>query len=181
MGTACLEPLLYELFDRGVELERIVLVGTAGDTERRTLDEGAYWIDRAIAAASALPDGRVYEPSFDRGRLHALLSPASTVSTDFYYGLAPGAGQLREAIREVQPSLREALETTYRSADLVDMEVASFYALCRVLSRSTVRDVRFVAIKAPANSAAHQVEQNERTPRALRVAIEKAVALLRDD
>ena len=61
-------------------------------------------------------------------------------------------------------------------ADLVDMEVGQFYALCRLMAQAT--PIEFLAIKGPANSLSNAQEQITYTPRVLLKALGMAMNIL---
>ncbi len=171
MGTGCIEPLLWELAESR-RVRRLILAGTAGTMHRcRVAPDGAYVIDAARAAAAGLHAiglGRVHRP---RWNPHAAFPTATAVSTDFYYGFG------HRVLDASHPLHATDLPRLFSEADedLVDMEVACFYALCR---RFMPEEVQFVAIKAPANPAGQGESQLANTPAALERCLRIAVDLL---
>ncbi|HEY1067645.1 MAG TPA: hypothetical protein VGE52_16090 [Pirellulales bacterium] len=171
MGTGPLEALLWEMLNAQV-VEEMVLVGTAGKPagSRVALGE-AYYIDRARAVATGLDaelgsewqaaGGAVWLAghafgSEVRGTQHGGM--ASIASTDLYYGLSPSnsAHYLPRT-----KSLYDELFQGEDAPDLIDMETAQFYALCRRIPHSGLK--AYLAFKGAANTLEHQEQQNEHT------------------
>ncbi len=169
MGTACVEPLLWEMRSR---VTRLVLLGTAGSMPRGKAPAGAAYIITTARAAGTGMDA-IGLPGVHRPRWNVPtdLPAASIVSTDFYYGFTAGVGQ------SSHPLHRTSLPKMFAESteDLVDMEVAAFYGLCvRIMPIST----QYVAIKSPANPAGIGDEHLGNTPRALSLCIDIARRLL---
>lgn len=174
IGTGALEPLLYEILTTG-QPERIVLVGTAGCLRRRHLPLGvAYPIAEAHLAGTGL-DREVADqplrpnwPDFPSG------ASATMVSSDFYYGFSPSLrpGDYRQRL----PALRADFDRLSARADLVDMEVGQFYALCRLIPERA--GLQFLAIKGASNAVDNHGEQNENAPAVLLDCLKKAMAAL---
>ncbi len=165
IGTGALEPLLYEIFSLNV-VKRIVLVGTAARTPKSEVAlKSVYMIRQAFLAGTGL-DCEVPNQSFTPNLTIAKTCPsASIVSTDLYYGfkIAQDAGPYRERLPRLQEQARKYTLTS--PVDLVDMEVAQFYALCQFLSG--LSPVKYLAIKGPANSLDQQENQNINTQQVL--------------
>ncbi len=158
IGTGCLEPLLFEIFQPGI-IRRIILIGTAGSTGRRPLAAGeAQLISEAWLGGSAVNLGNELLPLIPRYpfSLSRQLPSASIVSTDFYYGFYQGDDPARLRLRDAVPSLRSDVARIYPRVDLVDMECAQFYWLCGILGGD---DTAFAAIKGAANAVPRPGEQ----------------------
>lgn len=174
IGTGSLEPLLFEIIQTRAPA-RIILVGTAGRLAPQAWPLGAgfpiseAWLagtglDREVAEQPLRPDW----PGTLAGRT------ASIVSSDFYYGFSPAArpGDYRHRL----PALRRDFERLSAQVDLVDMEVAQFYALCRLIPETP--GLRFLAIKGAANAVENHAEQNDHAPAVLLDCLRQAARLL---
>ena len=85
---------------------------------------------------------------------------ASAVSTDFYYGFG-------DAILSADhPLAATALRRLYIESreQLVDMEVAPFYAMCALCMPT---HVQYIAIKSPSNPAGNETGHLANTPAGL--------------
>lgn len=178
IGTGSIEPILGELLGAG-KIKRLLLVGTAGRLSARPLPIGvAYPIAEARLAGTGLdhefPADHVLRPEWP----DLPAGPtASIVSSDFYYGFAPAKkpGDYRHRL----PALRRDFERLSPVVDLVDMEVAQFYALCRLMPDEP--GLRFLAIKGASNSVDNHAEQNDHAPSILLDSLRQALALLGHD
>jgi hypothetical protein len=97
---------------------------------------------------------------------------ASAVSTDFYYGFS------KSILAARHPMASTRLQAMYRDAakeDLVDMEVAQFYALCSLILPP---ECLFVAVKSPTNPAGIGAQHLANAPEALAAAMALASKLL---
>jgi hypothetical protein len=158
IGTGCVEPLLWELLTPGI-VKQIALVGTAGRwSMSRTVHGRAYLISKAHFAGTALDGWRVAKPVAPRWPKLASFTgaTASIVSTDFFYGFS------ELLITAKYPGATPRMVKRYRQmrhrTDLIDMEVAQFYYFCHKFGRG---NVRFVAVKGPANVLGESDEQIE--------------------
>jgi hypothetical protein len=169
MGTACVEPLIWELRDRGIN--RILLAGTAGQLRPGTEFGKAYAITAAGSAGTGI-DGIGLTICFWPRWRHGLDIPIATaISTDFYYGFSKTVLQPEHPLHKTRlPQLFQAAE-----ADLVDMEVAPFYALCE---RLLPPNASYLAIKSPANPAGLGQGHLANTPRAMQACLESCRRLL---
>lgn len=174
IGTGALEPLLYELLATGLP-ERIVLVGTAGRLGASRLPLGTTYpireahlsgtgLDREIADQPLHP----VWPDFPGG------ATASIVSSDFYYGFSPALrpGDYRHRLS----GLRRDFERLSARIDLVDMEVAQFYALCRLIPEQP--GLCYIAFKGASNAVDNHGEQNTHAPAVLLHGLTQAAAAL---
>ena len=175
IGTGAVELILNEILNTA-PIERILLVGTAGALGPQRLPKGEArpiseaWLagtglDREVAAQPLRPEW----PDLPAGLT------ASIVSSDFYYGFAPAKapGDYRHRL----PRLRSDFERLSGFVDLVDMEVAQFYALCRLIPERP--GLRFLAIKGASNAVENHGEQNDHAPAVLLDCLRQALALLR--
>jgi hypothetical protein len=174
IGTGSLEPLLFELLSLGC-VERIVLVGTAGSLGPRRLPLGAaYPIAEAWLSGTGLDREVLDQPL----RPHWPLMPsgpvAALVSSDFYYGFSPS--QRPGDYRQRLPALSRDFARLSAITDLVDMEVAQFYALCRLIPEQP--GLRYLAIKGASNSVENHAEQNAHAPSVLLHCLQKAILAL---
>jgi hypothetical protein len=169
MGTACIEPLIWEL--RDCRINRILLAGTAGQLRPGTEFGKAYAVAAARSCGTGL-DGIGLSGCFaPRWAVDAGVPSARAVSTDFYYGFSKTVLQADHPLHQSRlPELFASAE-----ADLVDMEVAPYYALCeRLLPAST----RYLAIKSPANPAGIGQGHLANTPSAMQACLELCHRLL---
>jgi len=176
IGTGTIEPLLWEIFQPGV-IEQIVLVGTAGRMAESGAALGrAYIVDQAFLAGTGLDGENLPQPL--RPRWPGLPdghATASSVSTDFFYGFGPrlmtgdypfASGALKRAFEE----------HTRRKTDLVEMEVAQFYAFCAAFPDAPSH---FIAIKGVSNTVEVHGEQVENSRDAIAETLRMARGLLR--
>ena len=155
IGTGCLEPLLFEVLRANV-VRKIVLVGTAGSMpgSKAALGE-AYAVDRAWPAGTGI-DGEVRDlPLTPRWDLTHIDKTASSVSSDFFYGFAPGI------LDGTYPIDRGPLKTLFaehlrRGTELVEMEIAQFYFFCQNFGG---KDLQYLAVKAVANAVGSEGQQ----------------------
>jgi len=177
IGTGCLEPLLFEIFQPGI-IRRIILIGTAGSTGKRPITTGeAHLISEAWLGGSAvsLSDEQLpLAPSFSFPSSLRLPS-ASIVSSDFYYGFYQGEDPVRLRLRDAVPSLRSDVARFYPRVDLVDMECAQFYWLCATVGGDSLG---FAAIKGAANAVVQPGEQSSYGPLVLKNCFAAARELL---
>jgi len=174
IGTGSVEPILYELLGTG-RVERIVLVGTAGRLGARPLALGtAFAISEAYLSGTGLDREvkdqplRPHWPGLENG------PPASIVSSAFFYGFSPALrpGDYRHRL----PCLRQDFERLVGQVDLVDMEVAQFYALCRLMPEQP--GLCFLAFKGASNAVENHGEQNAHAPSVLLNCLRQALAVL---
>jgi len=174
IGTGALEPILNELIDTG-RLSRILLVGTAGRLAARPLPLGVgYAITEAHLSGTGLDRelaGRLLRPHWPEP---VDVPGASIVSSDFYYGFAPARrpGDYRHRLA----GLRQDFENLSPRVDLVDMEVAQFYALCHLIPDEP--GLRYLAIKGASNAVENHAEQNDHAPAVLLDCLRRALTLL---
>ena len=177
IGTGALEPILCELLGAG-RARRIVLVGTAGRLAARPLPLGVgYPISEARLSGTGLDREVAGQPLHPEWTAPLAGPTASIVSSDFYYGFSPPTrpGDYRHRL----PALRRDFARLSRSVDLVDMEVAQFYALCRLIPDAP--GLRFLAIKGASNGVENHAEQNTHAPAVLLDCLRQALAALRRD
>lgn len=155
IGTGCLEPLLFEILDAEI-IQEIVLIGTAGAVNENLPLGSSYWLDRAYLGCTAiLPIScEPAEPRWARPKPN--VPSASIVSTDYYYGFSNIDSRRVRALQHADRRLVQALANFRNLAELVDMETAQFYHLCRVLGHP---GLNFGALKGPANTISAVSEQ----------------------
>ena len=156
IGTGCLEPLLWEILSPGV-IERIALVGTAGRMARSsTVVGGAYVVAEAWSAGTGLDGEKLLSPFRPRWTRPHAYATASSVSTDFFYGFSPRIAAGGYPFQSGR--LRGAYDFhIQRGTDLVEMEVAQFYAFCGAFTPAGRTE--FIAIKAVSNTIGVEDEQ----------------------
>jgi hypothetical protein len=98
---------------------------------------------------------------------------ASAVSTDFYYGFSPKT--LNGDYPAGGASLRRAIQTHLHARDLVEMETAPFYHLCKRFDRTG--RLRFLAVNGAANDVTRPDEQLARSQSTLLNCLRAARAL----
>ena len=157
IGTGCLEPLIFEITDKGL-VEGIVLIGTAGyiGKDRSRLGK-VYLLNKATPAASGvqLSNDIPLEPRFPGvGTLG--LPTAPIVSTDNYYGFSARDDARVRAAHDANPHLRQAVERYWQDGMCIDMEVAPFYHLASHCDPM----LKFAAIKGVANLGDGYFEQS---------------------
>lgn len=174
IGTGSVEPILCELLGTG-QVARIVLVGTAGRLSARPLPLGVGFpiseahlsgtgLDRECAGQTLRPEWPALPPG----------PTATIVSSDFYYGFSPAKkpGDYRHRL----PALRRDFERLAPIVDLVDMEVAQFYALCRLIPEQP--GLHYLAIKGASNGVDNHGEQNTHAPAVLLDCLRQALLAL---
>jgi hypothetical protein len=177
IGTGCLEPLLYEILV-DTPVQTICLIGTAGMCRpRQGLFKGeAYYIAEARTwAAGVRPveyDGAL-RPNWDAKQ--SLISEATIVSTDYYYGFSRIENQQLCRMRKLDGALSQDFHKILTEIDLVDMEVAQFYFLCFALGGP---GLRWLAVKGPANDLDRFSEQIENSPLVLEKTLRSALVLM---
>jgi len=180
IGTGCIEPLLFEILPAGI-VKTIVLVGTAGALGNSAPRHGKAC---AITAASAAYCGMgsidtvPEHPRFDAPL--ALEDCASLVSTDLYYGFSALAfsgarGEALARFRAAYPTIVEDFHRFAAKADLIDMETAQFYRLCRLFGGD---ELEYLSIKASANGSLAPETQIENSQAALDNTVAVALKLL---
>lgn len=171
MGTASVEPLLWEL-SLTRKISRMLLVGTAGAMPNGHATPGtAYVLTHARAAGSGLDAIGLRDAFAANWPTPANTSTATVVSTDFYYGFS------KTVLASRHPLNATALPLLFQSAteDLVDMETAPFYALSHLLFPP---GVQYLSIKSPANPAGISHPHLDATPAALEACLKLAATLL---
>lgn len=171
IGTGCLEPLLWEIFQPGV-IRDIMLIGTAGRLPACGKPVGvAHAATTAYSGCTSIDDVAGLNPLAPRYVVPSNVPACSVVSTDFYYGFSK---RVMDGSYAASPSLRTAVQRHLHTRDLVDMETAQFYYFCQTLGQPTLR---YLAIRAAANDIASQQEQLTHTPAALLACLTLAVQL----
>lgn len=171
IGTGCLEPLLWEIFQPGI-IKDIILIGTAGRLSNSKLPMGvAGCVNEAYSGCTSIDDVAGVIPLKPRYPTPSHLPTCTAVSSDFYYGFSQRA---IDGSYPASASLRTAVDRHLHSRDLVDMETAQFYYFCQTLGQPTLR---YLAIRAAANDIAAQEEQLTHTPAALSECLKLAIAL----
>lgn len=148
IGTGALEPLLWEILRPG-QVERIVLVGTAGSMPGAAIEAGRpHLIEEAWPAGTGI-DALVSAPPLrPRWPAASTLPSTSSASTDFYYAFGPKLldGEYPLPPGPLHDRYREMIS---RNVALVEMEVAQFYFFCERFGNDRLG---YVAVKAPANA-----------------------------
>ncbi len=163
-GSPAVEALLWELFEEG-DIERMVLVGTAGSLEGYT--------GPVMEALIASPARQVFT-SIDDPREHTCAWPTSLphvecITTDRFYGMSPTDIPCEQGLVHAWQQ--------WRGADaIIDMESAAFYDCCR---RFGPADLQCAAVRVVANPIEDLSELPEKSAAALVVAARAAAALLR--
>ncbi len=146
IGTGCLEPLLWEIL-RPNKIRRIILVGTAGAMgQSRVKPTHSYVVTKAWLAGTPL-DVDVPQPLKPRWPNLRRWPAASSVSTDFFYGFSPliAAGKYPLAGKRLLAHFKKHLAL---KTELVEMEVAQFYAFCQAFGR---KNLQYAAVKGVSN------------------------------
>lgn len=176
IGTGCLEPLLWELFQQQ-RVERIVLIGTAGRLACSTCEFcEPYLASRAYLSFTAIDEfapGEPLTPWLPAGQT-CELRHASVVSTDLYYAFSSRV--LEPGFALSGPRLAREYAHHAASTDLVDMETAQFYLLTRRFGGDTVE--LCAAVRAAANDVGNAEQQVQQSARALHACALAAVNLL---
>lgn len=150
IGTGCLEPLLCEVIG---EIERIILVGTAGAISEAARLGGASVICEAKTACAGVSSNfPVCRPNWPAG---VNLPARKIVSTDYYYGFSLRHHWPTALLWSADKRLARSVPRLLKWADLVDMETAQFYHLCRTVKPT----VQFLAIKGASNNLSDHSEQ----------------------
>ena len=175
MGTGCVEALIWELNTSG-RARRLILAGTAGLMPRARVSVGqAYVVRSARPSGSGIETLGIGNDFTPRWPHLNEIATATIASTEFYYGFSEKASQ---AGHPYAPT-RLAKLFADSDADMVDMESASFYALCRLIMPESAQ---FVAIKSPVNPAGEAQEQHlGNAPGALEQCAIAAARLLKSD
>lgn len=176
IGTGALEPLLWEILRPG-EVERIVLVGTAGSMPGAAVEAGRpYLVEQAWPAGTGIDALISTPPLRPRWPAGSTLAPASSASTDFYYGFGP---KLLNGEYPLPPGpLHDRYEEMItRSVALVEMEVAQFYFFCERFGNDRLR---YVAIKAPANVVGDAEQHLTNSLATLSRVVNAGISLLND-
>jgi hypothetical protein len=131
----------------------------------------AYPIRTARSAGTGLQAIGLSGQHCPRWALAADVPSATIISTDFYYGFGQAILHRDHPLHDTQLAdfFAESRE------DLVDMEVASFYALA---TRFMPPDVQFLAIKAAANPAGDGALHLANTPTSMDSCLQLAMRLL---
>jgi hypothetical protein len=147
IGTGCLEPLLFEILGPGI-IQRIILIGTAGALNDRTQPNSPYVSkDAYLGCTGIIPHHeQALHPRWLGNVSH--LPNASIISTDYYYGFSAMRSPMVKALQEADARLANVFSKACDEVDLVDMETAQFYHLCRVLGGDVLQ---FIALKASSN------------------------------
>ena len=174
IGTGCLEPLLWEIFQPGV-IQKIVLVGTAGKMPNSSVVGGqVYLINEAWLAGTGLDGEQLQQPLRPRWPARHGLPETSSVSTDFYYGFAP-VNCLPQHPFSAGP-LRGAFEFhAARGTGMVEMEVAQFYAFCENFPHGPSE---YIAAKVCSNTVGAGEDQVANTDAAMVDAVAAACKML---
>jgi len=171
MGSGCLEPLLCEIFDEP-NLQRIILVGTAGSVSKNETLGIAFPITEArVACAGISPKNPVQFPNW---RLPKNEESRRIVSTDYYYGFTLRKNWPTPNLWSADTRLAKSVPRALRKSDLVDMETGQFYHLCRTLRP----DLQYLALKGAANPLRDFTQQTLHSESVLDDALKKAKLLL---
>lgn len=179
IGTGCLEPLLFELFE-GFTPREMVLIGTCGAIMGRGIEPGdVFLMGKAYLGGSAirLPESLLPLPCrFGDDKLARLgLARKSTISTDLYYGFAVDPGSRVRRFQEEDLGLKADLAAYWDKADVVEMEVGQFYYLCGLFGGP---ELEYVAIKGAANATDTVSQQTAYSGRVLQLALRNTLRLL---
>jgi uridine phosphorylase len=171
IGSGCLEPLLYEVLADG-PIERIVLIGTAGALSERASTGNAAPITGAINALNPFSTQSI---SVEKPSREFNGDGLTIASSDLYYGFSSFNSQLIERLHTSFRGLRSRFEEIKDRADLIDMETAQFYTLCRIYGNSRLS---YVAFKGAANSAAKPSDQTLYSLAVLKSALKQGLRCL---
>lgn len=168
IGTGCVEPLLCEILDEP-QIERMILVGTAGAVSRRAkLGMASQVREARIACAGISPKREKLLPNWD------VTKGATIVSTDNYYGFTLKQAWPTPVLWANDKRLARDVPKFLKWADLVDMETGQFYHLCRALRP----ELKFVSIKGAANPLSDFAQQPLHSESVLHDALRQAKDLL---
>lgn len=179
IGTGCLEPLLFELFE-GFTPKELVLIGTCGAIPGRGIEPGdVFLVDKAYLGGSAirLQDSALPLPCrFGADKLARLgLDRRSAISTDLYYGFAVDPGARVRRLQEEDFGLKADLAAYWDKADAVEMEIGQFYYLCGLFGGP---GLEYVAIKGAANATDFVAQQTLHSGPVLQRSLRSALQLL---
>ena len=161
IGTACIEPLLREYCLTG-DVERVALVGTAGLSPSSNCRLGeAHPIASAFCRACAINSLGVRHTDAFTPRVTDMQFPEHVTigSSDFYY---PIQG-----------------DEQFDDVDLVDMETAQFYYLCRDIANQSTDGFDYISFKGAANELGHPEQQEQWTAMVMNAAVTSAYLWLR--
>ena len=174
IGTGCLEPLMWEILQPAI-IDEIILVGTAAASPTSPALLGQPYVIRAAYLAGTGLDGEnLPQPLTPRYPGLENHPQATSASTDFFYGFAPRiqtgaypfhAGRLAAAYRQM----------IEHKIDLIEMEVAQFYAFCAAFHRTPSR---FLAFKGVSNRLGVESEQVPNSHQAITASLQLARNLL---
>jgi hypothetical protein len=174
IGTGCLEPLLFEALEPGI-IKRIVLIGTAGALNGNVKLGQGFVIGEAFLGCTGISPHPGVELKSQWNSPIADIPTASIVSTDYYYGFSEGNSPMVKALQDADIRLRAVMDSALGRVDLVDMETAQFYYLCRVLGGE---HLQYLALKGPANSIEDVSQQTLHSESLLMRLSQTAVSLL---
>ena len=174
IGTGAMEPLLWEILTTGV-VRKIVLIGTAGAvTGAAPSMGGALPIGEAFSCGTGI-DGEVgLEPLRPRWSLPQGAHTCSIASSDFFYGYSDRV--LDGSFKACQGPFRERYLQIRDRADMIDMEVASFYYFCPRFDLTG--KLEYLAVKGASNALGKGDEMNHFAGSVMDDCVRQAVALL---
>jgi len=174
IGTGTLEPLLWEILTPGI-IRRIILIGTAGAVTAKAPTMGrALPIARAWSCGTGIDAEVGMEPVGPRWHLPSGTATCGIASSDFFYGYSDRV--LDGSFRACQGPFRERYLKIRDRADLIDMEVVSFYYFCPHFDPS--RELRYLAIKGSSNALGKGEEMNTYAADVMRSCARQAMDLL---
>lgn len=174
IGTGSLEPLLFEILQHDV-IRKLVLIGTAGLMADSKAELGiVYPISKALLSGTGL-DREIEGAVKPRFPVLDYSGDVSIISTDFYYGFSanPVSAVYRAKLKHLGADFKQM------KADLVDMETAQFYALCKLLDEKGT--LQYVSFKGAANTLVDQSDQNTKTDDVLILALGAALEAVSSD
>ncbi len=172
LGSPMVEKALWELLRTG-DVERLVLVGTAGSLDGFTGDAGVpYLCDPACSLYQNFdaPPEAAWSPTMDVPGMDRV----AVVSSDRFYGFSHAV----EGAYPAEPGLSESWARHRHDDALVDMEVAAFYHYAERFDRSG--GVEYAAIKAAANKVSDLASLPAHSGRTLDAVVAAAWPLLAD-
>jgi purine-nucleoside phosphorylase len=172
IGTGCLEPLLYEILSADQLVKRIFLIGTAGALTDGVTKGSAAFIANAINAATPFAESSS-APNLPGGEVEGDLT---ILSTDMYYGFSPLRPARVGKLHRSFPWMQDRFNRLRSKAQLIDMETAQFYSLCRFYGSP---DLEFAAFKGAANEATRPEEQTLNSVHVLRSALSRVIPFLK--
>jgi hypothetical protein len=182
-GTGCLEPLMWELLDSHILLDkvpkRLILIGSAGILATSGFGQ-VYVIDGAypVGCAVMLDDKDLpLRPKF--ASLNKIPLPhAEEISTDYYYGCTPQVSDPRKVrVKASNSELRRGIEKQWKEGRLIAMETAQFYHFANTYGPP---DTEYVSIQGVANLADQFETQGQYSREVLTETFRHAVELLSD-